>query len=49
MTQSQLNHMKRAAANRLKWGRFAARQYAIKHGVPLWAYRLACQLQVGVY
>lgn len=45
MTQSQINHMKRAAANRSSWGRFAARQYAIKHGVPLWAYRLACQLQ----
>lgn len=44
MTQSQISIMKRAAANRNTWGRFAARQYAIKHGVPLWAYRLACQL-----
>jgi len=46
MTQSQILIMKRAAANRSKWGRYAARRYAEKRGVPLWAYRLACQLQV---
>jgi len=47
MTQSQINHMKRAAANRSKWGRYAARRYVEKRGVPLWAYRLACQLQAA--
>jgi len=47
MTHDQLNHMKRAASHRRIWGRYSARMYAIKHGVPMWAYRLACQLQAA--
>jgi hypothetical protein len=45
MTHAQLATMKRAAANRHNWGRYAARQHALNNGVPLWAYRLACQLE----
>lgn len=46
MTQQQIQIMKRAAANRRTWGRYAAKMHALNNGVPLWAYRLACQLQV---
>ena len=41
-----INHAMRAAANRYNWGRYAARRYAEKNGVPAWVYRLCCQLEV---
>lgn len=38
-------HAIRAARNRYHWGRWAARRYCERHGVPRSLYRLACQLQ----
>lgn len=35
----------RAAQNRTRWGRYAAKAYCLKRGVPLSLYRLACQLE----
>lgn len=41
------HHAIRAAKNRYKWGRYAARRYTEKRGVPAGLYRLACQLAAG--
>jgi hypothetical protein len=35
----------KAAKNRRAWGGYASRVYALKRGVPLGLYRLACQLE----
>jgi len=35
----------RAAKNRYTWGRWAARQYCINHGISFRLYRIACQLE----
>lgn len=37
----------RAAKNRSRWGKYAARSYCMRRGVPLALYRLACQLEVS--
>lgn len=34
-----------AARHRASWGKYAARVYAVRHGVPSGIYRLACQLE----
>ena len=34
-----------AAKSRKSWGSYASRVYALKRGVPLGLYRLACQLE----
>jgi len=35
----------KAAKHRKSWGGYASRVYAMKRGVPLGLYRLACQLE----
>lgn len=42
---SQARHAIKAAKGRPVWGKYAARRYAEKHGVPAGLYRLACQLE----
>jgi len=41
----QAVHAIRAAKNRYKWGRWAARQYCLNHGVSFRLYRIACQCE----
>ena len=38
-------HAITAAKHRKQWGRDAARKYALKRGVSMRLYRLACQLE----
>ena len=38
-------HAITAAKHRKQWGRYAARRYALKRGVSMRLYRLACQLE----
>lgn len=42
---SKADHAIYAARMRPFWGRWAALRYCQKRGVPLGAYRLACQLE----
>ena len=37
----------RAAKMRRSVGRYAAKRYAVKRGVPMGLYRLACQLEAA--
>jgi hypothetical protein len=45
----QAHHAVRAAKNVKSWGRFAARRYCERRGVPLGLYRLARQLEALRY
>jgi hypothetical protein len=44
---SQAQHAIKAAKGRYSWGRFAARRYCEKRGIPFALYRLACQLEAA--
>ena len=34
-----------AARHRASWGKYAARVYAMRHGVPSGVYRMVCQME----